>query len=93
MEVSSLGRACGPRSALQVVFGAIQCSLVAGFCRDVSGDGAWPPRVVFPASEFLPDGCSVVWVFSIMFVYSSVYFHSLSMEYPNVTGLFVGLFS
>jgi len=57
------------------------CPVFSGgrFCRDVSGDGTWPPRAVFPATEFLPDGGSVVWVFSVMFVYSSVYFHSLSM--------------
>jgi len=41
-EVSSLGCACGPRSAFQVVFSGVRCSLVAGFCRDVSGDGHAP---------------------------------------------------
>jgi hypothetical protein len=58
-EVSSLGHACGPRSAFQAAFGAVRCSLVVGLSRDISGDGAWPPRAVSPATEFFPDGGSV----------------------------------
>jgi len=59
-EVSSLGRACGPRF---LFLGCVRCCPVFSggrLCRDFSGDGVWPPRVVSPATEFLPDGGSVV---------------------------------
>jgi len=59
--------------------GRVRCCPMASFCKDVSGDGAGPPRAIFPTTEFLPNGGSVVLVFYVMFVYSRVYFHNLSM--------------
>jgi hypothetical protein len=38
------------------------CPVFSGgrLCMDISGDGAWPPRAVSLATDFLPDGGSVV---------------------------------
>lgn len=36
-EVSSLDRACGPRSAFQAVFGAVRCPLVVGCAEIIPG--------------------------------------------------------
>jgi hypothetical protein len=66
-EISSFGRACGQRSAFQVVTGAVRGLLVAVSCRGIPGDGAWPTRAVFRRRKFIPDGGSVVWVFCLFF--------------------------
>lgn len=86
----------GPRVWATFRFsGCVRCRPVSSggrLCRDNSRDGAWPPRAVSPATEFLPDGGSTLcWVFSVLIVYSLVVcvFHSVFVVHKYLLNLFV----